>query len=385
MRYSQMPLNDLISFFLSQGKEGDFWDFKQEWHDKTEDLIKDIICFANTSHDENCYLIFGIADNGNIVGMSSKRREQSDIIDAISNLPFAGDNLPSVSVETILFDNTELDVLIVHNTNATPIYLKKPYGKMKQGCIYARVGDRNTPDDGNAEIGVIEQLWRKRFGLMKPPLEYIYDSLLNKLEWIQSEYGYYHIFRPEYTLEYEVDEDMDVYSEGDEFYSYTQVNESTLYSMLDVNVNHTTVDKMQIVTLDSGRLSIPVPRWGYIDLDDYHEEYISYKYYIRNSHVERLLSFMFDSEKTEQRYAYDNLMKVILVFESDDEKKQFENYVSEHISEFELKLKGSEAYQYIETGELKKTEFYKQLLRTGLVLNEMLIEYKEKVSLIREE
>ena len=27
---------------------------------------------------------------------------------------------------------------------------------MKQGCVYARVGDRNTPDNGNAEIDVIE-------------------------------------------------------------------------------------------------------------------------------------------------------------------------------------------------------------------------------------
>ena len=144
MRYSQLPLEELISFFLSRGKEGDFWDFKLEWHEKIEDLIKDIICFSNTVHDENCYLVFGIADDGSIMGMSSARRKQADILDAISNLNFAGDNLPNISVETIRFDNTELDVLIVYNTNSTPIYLKKTYGKMKQGCIYARVGDRNV-------------------------------------------------------------------------------------------------------------------------------------------------------------------------------------------------------------------------------------------------
>jgi len=60
MRYSQLPLVDLINYFLSVGKEGDFWDFKQEWHENIEDLLKDIICFANTIHDENCYIVFGV-------------------------------------------------------------------------------------------------------------------------------------------------------------------------------------------------------------------------------------------------------------------------------------------------------------------------------------
>ncbi len=378
MRYSQLPLEDLIPFLLSNGKEGDFWDFKQEWHDKIEDLIKDIICFSNTVHDENCYLIFGIADDGSVMGMSSARRKQADILDTISNLRFAGDNLPNISVETICFDNTELDVLIVHNTNNTPIYLKHTYGKMKQGCIYARVGDRNTPDNSNAEIGVIEQLWRKRLGLIKPPLEFIFDSLANKLEWIESECGFYHIYKPEYTLEYEVDEDMNISSDGDEFYSYTQVNESTTYSMLDVRVSHTTVEKIQIVTLDSGRLSIPVPEWGFIKLDDYYEKYISYKYYIRNSHKDRLLNFMYDSEKQEQRYAFENYRKVILFFDSDDEKTQYECYISDHIADLELKLKKSTAYQHVNTGNTQQTDKYKNNLRVGLILNEMLKSFKSQ-------
>ena len=45
---------------IGKGHEGDFWDFKQEWHQDMSELIKDIICFANTAHSENCYLIFGV-------------------------------------------------------------------------------------------------------------------------------------------------------------------------------------------------------------------------------------------------------------------------------------------------------------------------------------
>lgn len=68
MRYSRVPLVELVEYFLSQGREGDFWDFKQEWHEKTEDLIKDIVCFANTAHDEDCFLIFGVADDFSVTG-----------------------------------------------------------------------------------------------------------------------------------------------------------------------------------------------------------------------------------------------------------------------------------------------------------------------------
>ena len=67
-------------FFIRKGKEGEYWDFKQEWHERIEDLIKDIICFSNTVHNEDCYLIFGISDNLEIVGMRKNRRKQADII-----------------------------------------------------------------------------------------------------------------------------------------------------------------------------------------------------------------------------------------------------------------------------------------------------------------
>ncbi len=86
MRYSRLPLTELVPFFLSQGKEGEFWDFKQEWHKNIEDLIKDIICFANTVHDENCYLVFGIADDLSVTGMNEIRRKQADVLDAIPAL-----------------------------------------------------------------------------------------------------------------------------------------------------------------------------------------------------------------------------------------------------------------------------------------------------------
>lgn len=377
MKYSKMPLPQLIEFFISQGREGEFWDFKQEWHKNTPDLMKDIICFANTVHDENCFLIFGIGDDLSLTGMNEARKKQADILDALSKLDFAGDNKPEISVETINYQGVEVDVLTVHDTIRTPIYLSKTYGKMKQGCIYARVGDRNTPDDGNAEIGVIENLWRKRFGLTQTPLKIIFDALGNKSEWQETENGYYNIYMPEYTIERMDEDDIDIGRGADEFYSYTQTNESTSYYMMDIKAKGTSLESHQIVVLDSGRLSIPVPEWEFISLDQYHRDVIRYKYYIKGSHIEQLMQFMYDPHNSDERWAFEKFEEVILFFDSENEKNSFEEYVKCNKVDLKNRIDGSDEYDYIVTDNEEKTKEYKRSLHASIVLKEMLKEFRK--------
>jgi len=50
--------------------EGDYWDFKQKWHKHNERLLHDIICFVNTGHDRDCYIIIGISDTGEVIGLN---------------------------------------------------------------------------------------------------------------------------------------------------------------------------------------------------------------------------------------------------------------------------------------------------------------------------
>lgn len=377
MRYKDYSIEELLPILLSKGKEGDFWDFKQEWHENTQDLIKDVICFANTVHDEDCYLIFGVADDLTVTGMIKPRKKQADILDALSNLMFAGDNIPLIEVEAITYQDKDLDVLRIFDTDKTPIYLKKPYGKMAKGCIYARVGDRNTPDQGNAEIGVIENLWKKRFGLTKPPLDYIFDSLHNKLEWTERENGFYNIYKPEYTIERFNEDDYDAGRGSDEFYSYAQTNESTSYYFLDVKANGTVLERFQIVNLDSGRLSVPVPEWGFIHMDPYGHDVIGYKAYIKDSHSEVLMRFMYDPNNGDQRWAFANLERVTLFFDTESERLCFEEYVTYNLSDFKRRVEASEEYDYIATGSDLKTIGYKRSLRAALVLKEMLNEFRE--------
>lgn len=246
-----------------------------------------------------------------VTGMQKPRKKQADIIVAISNLIFAGDVYPTVEVKTIVFDGVKLDVLTIFNVESTPIYLKKQYGQMRPGCIYTRIGDKNTPGNGNADVTDIENLWRKRLGLTKPPLEYIYNRLHNKAEWTLSDYGYYNVYHPEYTMEILSTED----NLEAEFYAYAMPNSNTSYEVLNIKYQSTILDSYQIVVLDGGRLQIPTPTWGFVCHDDYdlHSKY-SYKYYVCGSKRHQLLHFLYDPQNGDHRYAFMHLQDVVVFF-----------------------------------------------------------------------
>lgn len=377
-RYSNLELTDLVKLCISRGHEGDFWDFKQEWHKDMPALIKDIICFVNTVHSENCYLIFGISDDCRVVGMKQSRYELANIIDALSKLEFATIDVPEITLDTIVLDGIEVDVLTILNTDNTPIYLRKPYGKMHPGCIYLRKGDRNTPDNSNALFGDIEMLWKKRFRLTKPPLEYIKNHLNNPLEWNETQDCYYNIFRPEYVLEHVYDE-----SDGDlraEFYAYAMTNEHVVYSSMVVKCSGTIVDNYQIVALDGGRYTTPTPEWGFLGkrLTENGPEF-SYKYFLKDSFRYSLHSFMYHEENGEERYAHDDLMDIVLLFDSVDEKNEFERYVEYHIQNLRDRVDAQNEYSYVRADSEAETRFIIHRLRTARVLQSILKEYREWV------
>ena len=377
-RYSNLELTDLVKLCISRGHEGDFWDFKQEWHKDMPALIKDIICFVNTVHSENCYLIFGISDDCRVVGMKQSRYELANIIDALSKLEFATIDVPEITLDTIVLDSIEVDVLTILNTDKTPIYLRKPYGKMRPGCIYLRKGDRNTPDNSNALFGDIEMLWKKRFRLTKPPLEYIKNHLNNPLEWNETQDCYYNIFRPEYVLEHVYDEsDRDLRAE---FYAYAMTNEHVVYSSIVVKCSGTIVDNYQIVALDGGRYTTPTPEWGFLGkrLTENGPEF-SYKYFLKDSFRYSLHSFMYHEENGEERYAHDDLMDIVLLFDSVDEKNEFERYVEYHIQNLRDRVDAQNEYSYVRADSEAETRFIIHRLRIARVLQSILKEYREWV------
>lgn len=163
LKIKQELLRKILSL-ISIKAEGDCWDYKQEWHEDNEKLIHDILCFSNTVHNEDCYLIFGVADSGEIIGLtatSPNRKNQAQVLDLLSNTSFAGDCVPKISLQTIKVDDKDIDVLTVHNSFDVPFYLKskaKRFHILIDGYVYSRIEDRNTPINQNSSIHQIELL-----------------------------------------------------------------------------------------------------------------------------------------------------------------------------------------------------------------------------------
>ena len=67
--------------------------------------------------------------------MKQSRYELANIIDALSKLDFATIDVPEITLDTIVLEGIEIDVLTIMNTDNTPVYLRRAYGKMHPGCI----------------------------------------------------------------------------------------------------------------------------------------------------------------------------------------------------------------------------------------------------------
>lgn len=370
---NSLGIKKLIQKLINRGYEGDYWDYKQEWHNNIKDLIKDIICFANTPHNENCYIIFGVDDTGKIVGMSEKRRKQSDIIDALDNLAFVGDIRPEISLDTVIIDDTEIDVLTVYNVERTPVYLKQKYGHMHKGCIYLRKGDKNTPNDGMADINDIEKLWKKRLGLLQTPLDYIFSRLEYPLDWQRQGDIFYYKYKPEYLLKI-----IDDKREKAEYYAYVMSNESVIYEMLQIISGNTILKEYLLVRLDGGRYLIPTPKWSTVGFDKYDiSKKILYTYFIKNGNRYKLSKFFYDEDNIEHRYDKMKLMDVVLLYFTEEERNSFEKYIEKHQEDILDKANKLTEYSYIDDTDIE-SKVYKHRLCVGRVLKDLLIEWRKE-------
>jgi hypothetical protein len=375
-------IEEKIYKLISKKTEGDYWDFKQEWHKDNERLLHDILCFANTVHDKDCYIIIGVSDDGEIIGLNDENRvKQVAILDLLSNTVFAGDNIPEIKVETIKIEDKEIDILTVFNSYSVPFYLKKKskrYSNIKEGYIYTRIGDKNTPISQNANMQQIEMLWKKRLGLTQPPLKQIVNRLKNKSEWVENNGTHYNIYKPEFKLVEEYDDD-EYYRRSGEFYVYSQTNSKFMYKNLKIMCNETVLDDFQLVILDSGRFKTPIPQWGYVGRDQWgiNHKY-SYKYYLRDSIAYELQEFFFDDEDMEEVYAKRNLDEVVLYFENEEEKVSFESYVERNLTTLETYITDAEQVHFtVDTGNKRESKVNIHRLTVGLTLNMVLQDFKK--------
>ncbi|MCM1307338.1 MAG: ATP-binding protein [Butyrivibrio sp.] len=106
-----------IQELIERRAEGEYWDFKQQWHSCNADLLHDIICMANSPANRDCYIIIGIEDKTyHILGVSDEnRKNQQNVIDLLRQKPsWAGGYIPEAYVKTISIADKEVDVIVAN-------------------------------------------------------------------------------------------------------------------------------------------------------------------------------------------------------------------------------------------------------------------------------
>lgn len=320
-------LSQIILELIQLKDEGDYWDFKRDWEEKSNnsDLLHDIICMANNLKDRDAYIIFGVEDKTyDVIGIenSKNRKNSQNIIDFLKDKKFAGGVRPQIDVQTISIQNHQLDILIIKNTSNTPYYLEEGYRNVIPYHIYTRIRDTNTPKDHSADIDKVEYLWKKRFAIDKcvlEKMEILLDDYINWEKDLGNKDDIFNKYYPNYKIH--IDE-ICIYREPiSDFYSN---NYSTLYSTKFL-YNTTILYETHIIAVDEFRKFIVLPKSGLYDDSSLDSRYY---YYMLNSTDGKLLKLLTDGNyKLNSREYYE---LPILFFETEDEKKSFIKYAKKH-------------------------------------------------------
>ena len=326
-----------IKKLISLKQEGNYWDFKREWYsrDKKADLLHDIICMANNLVNRDAYIIIGVDEENDYSFSSVKsdpnRKNTQKLVDFLREKHFADGVRPIVSVKNISFGENEIDVIVIHNSNTTPFYLTDHYQSVRAYNIYTRVMDSNTPKNKSADLSQIETLWKKRFGLLSPPLERMMLYLKRSDLWDYSpddcctEKKYYR-FSPEFTIENNIDESKSGY----QYYLFNQTDIHPRWYDINLYYHQTMLASLEGLSLDGGRYFTPSPRTDGVSLTQYHHWDISFKYFIKDSVEYIVHEFYYHPDGDDETIAHDRFMECILVFDTNAEKEEFKEYLKQN-------------------------------------------------------
>ena len=261
--------------FVGRKTEGRSWDFKLQHHDNNVELIHDILCLANSEHEGERYLIFGIENESyklrSIAG-TPKRKSQADIAGLLRDnaRKFFQSRTPEVYLAEVQCDGKSLDVLVIEDKPHKPYYMVEDYGpsgkKIRAHHIYTRSNDTNTPITEAAPPHEIERMWRERFGLDKTPLERAMRYLEDPEEWVTvSEGGFlgqpyeYHRDFPEFTLRTAEAEEVMAHDEEWTRGEIRRDGNSTWY--FEVYYHQTLLARARTVTFDHRKKTMVAPNW----------------------------------------------------------------------------------------------------------------------------
>ena len=156
------PLNAEIVSIIRSRKEDSFYDFKQIPHENNEDLLHDILCLSNNVENKDAYLVLGVTDDYNVIGVDQDWKS-NNIFDFMKSQQFAGDHIPELEIKDLFYKYLRIVVIKCKSSKYVPFYLTKRYKGINDNQIYTRLGDTNTPKNQSANYCDVERLWRIHF------------------------------------------------------------------------------------------------------------------------------------------------------------------------------------------------------------------------------
>jgi hypothetical protein len=328
-------LESIIRDLINKNSEGNFWDFKSEPHHNKSSLLHDILCLSNSLHKGDKYLIIGIEESENgvsVKGLTKKqtnRKKQSNYIDFLREKRFAGGIRPEVELQTLIIEGKEIDVLTILDRPFKPFTLTKDFRDneimVRAHHIYTRINDTNTPINESADLWIVENMWRERFGIDVISLDRLKLLLKEPENWsvdIGNSNHFYHLMFPEYSI---------ILSEPDRFYepfSYFYTNESSYWGKAKFMFHTTPLAEIEYMYCDEMRIMLPIPKTGYLDLEIGEQWYY---HYILDSFEGRFLYLL---TKGELLLESRGMSAPFIIFRDKSEKQHFEDYITNNQSLF---------------------------------------------------
>jgi hypothetical protein len=332
-------------------REGVYWDFKEKHHEDPLDLLHDIICMANSLHDGDRYIIYGVENKAfDLVGLDDGRaKTQAQLLDFLSKIPFVGDIRPEIELRRLAIQNKEIDVLVILNRPLKPYILSEDYHGRKKSekpknlrahYIYGRVNDKNTAIDSSSDLHLVEKMWKQRFGLDLPIADQFRKLLQNRDEWYHQddqgngcpshiphryEFPVYHERFPEFTVELTEREETDC-----ESFFYFFPNQKAYFGQANFKYRGTVMFRLHYVFCDEMRILIPMPHTFTLFHDQFGRWFY---YYLLDNDTGLFLKFL--------RGNFPNLDSgrgveaPILIFKNQNELDAFVEYSKENKSKLQ--------------------------------------------------
>lgn len=241
--------------------ECEWLDFKGAYPGDTVELLHDILCLANSWTDNDRYLVFGVADNKEILGVEAdpRRRKSSNINDLLRDSTL--NRIPPIRLIAYPKDGHEIDVLKIRNRPDKPFFATKDQRKggetLRAGVVYTRVGDTNVPLSATAREDEIELMWRERFGIGHSPMQRVSRLIRETDKWqrVQGDEYMYHEDFPEFTIR----DDRTLIEDFREVWTQKFPDRSASSFGVDLRYGTTILRKYTFVSCDGGRYRLPLP------------------------------------------------------------------------------------------------------------------------------